>query len=64
MLGWKLTGAVLGARFGEPGPNPDVLAVGSDGFAGGGGPPRAVQEKFEDLHGLNERAARSAPCAS
>ncbi|MFD5272128.1 hypothetical protein [Streptomyces sp. NPDC058335] len=50
----QLAGTVLGTGLGQPGPDPDGVAVDAYGLAGGGGAAFAVQEKFQELDGLGE----------
>lgn len=47
MLVGELAGAVLGAGLGEPGADPDGVAVEADALTGGGDAAFAVQEEFQ-----------------
>ncbi|OKJ81072.1 hypothetical protein AMK32_25750 [Streptomyces sp. CB01883] len=56
----ELAGAVLGAGLGEPGADPDGIAVDTDRLTGGRDAALAVQEELQQLDGLLERAAGPA----
>ncbi|MFE4754947.1 hypothetical protein ACFRIB_32540 [Streptomyces mirabilis] len=62
MLLGKPADAVYRAGFRKPGPDLHALAVNGDFLSGDRYTALAVQEEFEDLHGLGEGAyVRCAP---
>ncbi|MGW7614097.1 hypothetical protein ACWGKW_44155 [Streptomyces sp. NPDC054766] len=56
----ELAVAVFGAGFGEPGADPDGVAIDDDLLPGCWGAAFAVEEEFQELDGLFEAAAGAA----